>query len=561
MTVRLLVDYFGQPVGSLITRSAAEESQMVTLKMASTDLTGGTTYVAPKPQTQYYDADFTVDASGNTVLAGSSGSIILRGNNPTRTYHPGNNIVNPASFGAGKQIVSMATAAISNVTGSVVRASDQPFATQSGSSIKVSTAGNGLEAFDLTTNAALTASNKWIGFWANSTVPSGTATGDEPYPLCLYFTPNGFVSFAQVAVNIYPGLHYYVVPLPDPIVPSPSWTNVSLPATITTIRFKLNSGGLGGVAATYVDSAGVSINNYAGVGVLWIGDIEVDPPVPKAKFLIDYDDGKWDLVVPGLNTIIDGNGNSKRHSFASYAASYGFPVNAYISTGGLGNNTKNYMDWQAVTRARDEWGVAIGAHSHVHPEQGDIAGAAANAGLRLLGEHGFSLVGAIAQTAGSTGLTYTPTRGNTGIVNDLLLCNETLYKRGFHEATKYLSLPQGGYDIYVNQAINQIGYRVVRGVNGQITHPWAWNTFNANQGGEVLSPQQNVSMSFGLEGGYTEAQIQARVDYIIANGGVGSCYTHTFGSGGAGVQAKYLFDYLAVKKAAGLIDVVSLYEL
>lgn len=63
MTIRLLVDYFGQPVGSLITRSAAEEEQMVSLKLASTDLTGGFAYVTPDPPAQLGPYSFLSDDS------------------------------------------------------------------------------------------------------------------------------------------------------------------------------------------------------------------------------------------------------------------------------------------------------------------------------------------------------------------------------------------------------------------------------------------------------------------------------------------------------------------
>lgn len=504
---------------------------------------------------------YTKDGKGNVVgLFGPDTSVMLLGNNTTRSYHPSSNIINPASYGAGTQIVNMATAPISNITGTVVRATDQPFTTQSGSSIKISTAGNGLETFDLTVSASLTATNKWIGFWASSTVPQ-TATGDEPYPVCLYFTPNGFTNFAQIVVNIYPGLHYYVVPLPDATFTGGAWQGVTLPATITTIRFRFNTGGLTGAASTYVNNAGATVNNYSGVGVAWIGDFEVDPPVPKAKFVICYDDCKWDLVVPGTTALIDGKGETKRHSLVSFAASYGFPINAYVITGGVGDTSRNFMDWGSLTKAQDEWGVSFAAHSHIDAVQGDIPGAAPNAGNRLFGEYGFSLVGATPVTSTSTGLTYTPTRGHAGILNDMLWCNEALYKRGFHEATRHFALPQGGYDIYVNQALDKMGYKSVRGVGSQLSHPWAWNTFNSAGGTEVLSPKVTINSSFALEAGNTEVQIQGFVDYIIKNGSIGSCYTHTFGSGGATTQTKYLFDYLKIKKDAGLIDVVSIYEL
>lgn len=73
MTVRLLLDYYGQPANSLITRSAAEEQDLIDANMASATLTGGTTYTAPTPQTQYEPAQLSTDANGNTVLVGADG--------------------------------------------------------------------------------------------------------------------------------------------------------------------------------------------------------------------------------------------------------------------------------------------------------------------------------------------------------------------------------------------------------------------------------------------------------------------------------------------------------
>lgn len=78
MTVRLLMDYFGQPANSLITRSAAEETQLVNAKMASTDLTGGTTYTAPASNSKYTPAAlFSTDSARNvTGILAPNGTII-----------------------------------------------------------------------------------------------------------------------------------------------------------------------------------------------------------------------------------------------------------------------------------------------------------------------------------------------------------------------------------------------------------------------------------------------------------------------------------------------------
>lgn len=73
MTVRLLLDYYGQPANSLITLTSAEETQLVNAKMASTNLTGGATYTAPAPNTKNIaDANLAIDANGNATLVGAA---------------------------------------------------------------------------------------------------------------------------------------------------------------------------------------------------------------------------------------------------------------------------------------------------------------------------------------------------------------------------------------------------------------------------------------------------------------------------------------------------------
>lgn len=71
MTVRLLMDYLGQPANTLITRSVDEEEDMIAAKMASADLTGGTVYIPPEEQAQYVEVYATTNPDGSTSLVGA----------------------------------------------------------------------------------------------------------------------------------------------------------------------------------------------------------------------------------------------------------------------------------------------------------------------------------------------------------------------------------------------------------------------------------------------------------------------------------------------------------
>ena len=78
MTVKLLMDWPDSRngrqyvAGNLLTTDAGTETGLVNAKMATSDLTGGTNYVAPVPQTQYKTAHLATDAGGNVTGIGSA---------------------------------------------------------------------------------------------------------------------------------------------------------------------------------------------------------------------------------------------------------------------------------------------------------------------------------------------------------------------------------------------------------------------------------------------------------------------------------------------------------
>ena len=78
MTVKLLMDWPDSRngrqyvAGNLLTTDAGTETGLVNAKMATSDLTGGTNYVAPVPQTQYKTAQLATVGGGVSLIAGDT---------------------------------------------------------------------------------------------------------------------------------------------------------------------------------------------------------------------------------------------------------------------------------------------------------------------------------------------------------------------------------------------------------------------------------------------------------------------------------------------------------
>ena len=81
MTVKLLLDYridgLNYKIGNLVTTSAGTEAGLISSKMASSDLTGGTAYVAPVAQVQSTPVTATVNALTGGVRLTASGVPVL----------------------------------------------------------------------------------------------------------------------------------------------------------------------------------------------------------------------------------------------------------------------------------------------------------------------------------------------------------------------------------------------------------------------------------------------------------------------------------------------------
>lgn len=456
--------------------------------------------------------------------------------------------------------IGLSTTVLTSTSGTNVKSTAAPFTTVSNSAIKTTIGTAGTEAYDINFPAfSITPdTDKFIGLWIHRTGSNPVASGGlKPIAVTLYFTSNNFSTFSLVPLLVYPGTHFYVVPL----ITNSVWNqNVT---SISTIRVKTNSGGASGVV--YGSDAGFY---PAGNDAMYLGDIYKSPIPAKAKFIIGFDDCKRDLLIPGdaSTAIVGGDGVNKGHSFTSFAASYGFRVNAYIITGAVLNvNTLalGYLNVRQLCELRDEWGVCFGAHSHTHPQGGDIGGTSGNKGLLLLGPYGYAALGAgpYTFTSTATGITCTATNDSSSIVDDTTTCLDYLYKFGFGSATKYFALPQGSCDYYVNNAIEQFAFTYVRNISNVVPFGRAHNTYQLLPGRELMTPEHGYGAScISLEATLVEADVVDYVDRIIASGAVGSSYVHSFGTGSSAsrLNCKWLFDYLKIKSDLGLIDVVTM---
>lgn len=453
---------------------------------------------------------------------------------------------------------------ISDSVGSNTKVSTAPFATAGGSAIQMDIGGNGTEHFDIDFPAFSInlSTDKFLGVWINRRGCAPIVAGGlKPLAITLYFTGDGFSSFSIMPMLIYPGSHFYAIPTSS----ASAWNQAV--TSINKIRIRPNNAGEPGVL--YGSGAGFY---SAGNDRLFIGDFYKSPTPPKAKFLIGFDDCRSDLLNPGDSTtaIIGGDGVSKAHSFASFVASYGFRLNAWVVTGAVlrADTISNidYLNARQLASGRDEWGICYGAHSHSHPNGGDIAGTSGVQGMRLLGPYGYAALGAgpYTFTTPATGLTVTAANDSSAIINDLSTCLDYLYKFGLGNATKYFALPQGVFDYYINSAIEQFSFKVVRGISNAVPFGAAYNTGRPQNGLELVPPELGASVSsVQIDTTTTEAALHAYVDQVIAAGAMGSSYIHSFASATASIRTncKWLLDYLKVKSDAGLIDVVVLDDL
>lgn len=451
------------------------------------------------------------------------------------------------------QIINIGTATLAHSNGAALQTAAVAFnsdASASGKAIRIPYNASRAQT-DITTSLVMGNSLKRLGMWVYK-------PGSNAITACkLYFTADNFANFSTITFAVYPGLNFYVIPITNGdgafVSPMTTGAGTGMPfgGTCTKIRIKDDNGGTG------IATPALSTGEY-----FEVGDIFSVPP-QKAKFIIGHDDAQFDLLHPGGTATIGGDGVAKIHSYLSFVASYGWRVTAYAIGGAVNNTALSYLRAVDLKECRDKWGAVIGSHSYSHPQQADVGSAASNAGLRLLGPHGYALTGGVAFTASATNLSVTPSNNYTAILNDIQLGAETLRKMGFQSAMEHFATPQGGYDLYVNQALDRMGFKTVRHINSIYAPIYGGLNTAGGSGSELLSAGTNLHSAIQTDNAaVSDADITAYVDKVIDVGGVGTNYAHSWaGSSTTRSKTKVLLDYLKTKELAGLIDVVTVEDI
>ncbi len=140
---------------------------------------------------------------------------------------------------------------------------------------------------------------------------------------------------------------------------------------------------------------------------------------------------------------------------------------------------------------------------------------------------------------------------------------------GINGHEEYFALPQGGWDHFVRTAVERAGIRYTRGIaSPAVTHRsihMGLTNSARPTGGTVSSsphwapgwPEQADAIS--TDQSFSLAQAKAYVDECITNGYTGANYHHSAADSPDVLDG--LLDYLKTKSDAGLIDVVTVWEL
>lgn len=458
--------------------------------------------------------------------------------------------------------VNIGTATLSHANSSNLKAVATVFDVEqsiSGKSIQLPYHASGAYV-DVTVSLVFTAANGALGFWLykppikTGTTPSGLSA------ITVYLTNNGFSTFCRSGLLVRPGLHFYSIPviLGDGTAAEnmlATGTNPTLNGgIITTIRIKNTD-------STFT---GGSYSALPASETIEIGDIFQIVP-PKAKFIFCYDDCKLDLLHPASGTVAGYDGITKAHSYLSFLKTYGWRVSCYAISGAVGGrpiNTRNFLTVNELKEAQSQYGAIICNHSKSHPSASDVSGAATNRGMMLLGPYGYTLTSGATFVSDVTGLTLQPTNDYTAIYNDIVAASEQFLKWGFPSAAEHFAIPQGSVDKYVNEALDKCGFKTVRGIENAFC-PANTDSTCSTIGWELQSSAINLRSSVQTDQtSASDSVFHTYVDNIIAAGGIGTNYCHSFGTNAPSMtQTKALADYLKIKELAGLIDVITVDDL
>ena len=414
MTVRLLLDYLGQPANSLITLSAPEETQLVAAKMASTYLTGGTTYVPPNPPgndvaarifSDDVRADFPAAGKADTFYLDKSTGQYYRWNSATDTYVAVGDSL--AAISAKKDIVQATPGTlVADWSAATIVANGTPGSGSAGlvqtdraptrqAVVGVRLVGDASVRASVTCPFALngaayaapTAQDfKGIAFWAKV---KGRTAGPMMAQLYLGATADPYTGKSLAGTLALPSDgKWHLIFMPRAGVGAQNGSVLFMPPP----EFGPQNGFV--IGTDTLTSIGIR-DNAAGAGYpgmltnaeeLQLGPVYINP-WSRSKFLIRFDDSLHDLIDPVATFTADGV--TQAWSCQTLLAQYGFGSKGtmFHLTRWIGktNPLKTFITQaQMATLAALGWSHCI----QTQQDPADVQGG--GNGLRLMGTTGYA---------------------------------------------------------------------------------------------------------------------------------------------------------------------------
>lgn len=481
-------------------------------------------------------ARFKRDAAGNILGLNGSGDVVRQSALAGLRF--------PSQKQLGAQIIDWGSVATTGGLGTTATTTSFLRGSSVGYSITVTGAGGRIRAGTVGAPLAITGSLiKQLGIFVYN---PGTTT--RALTIYLTKTADTYTAFSNAVIAIRPGAGYYTINRGAFDLGATGGGFAWATDTLNQIQFTATVAGAGDTSAFQTGES------------VYIGGVFMNPCIDtKAKFCIWSDDGKNSNIVPASTSIAGGDGISRKHSIASFVASYGYSYTACIIGSQLGQT--NYLTVDQML-ALQNMGVVIANHCRHFSTASEVSGSTTGDGLRVLGPYGYAL-----SPAGPKTLSYGTVQNDTSLIVSEISDNIAYLESLGVFTGGHFVLPEGGFDQYVCAALDSIAkVRTVRSIGpGRISNLWAQYGFKNNaangQNWRSRKPFFAGGLQLDVSTYAATATIQAYVDEVIAAGGVGNAFLHDFnhtdlGGGLYSDQAlKDLCDYLATKSAT--IDVTT----
>lgn len=517
MTIRFLRFWNGNPEGSIATLSAVEESRLIGLGIATSNLNA----IQSGPN---FDSMADFNAAGGASGMGD-GTYNIGGSMYTvkdgGLYNP-NRLTTPKgrAFGGnyGRR-VNIWASALSGSAGTVALVAGQMPPQDEGQTqflriTQNSTPSYGQRITDTADYIPTSRITTSCGFWANN--PTNKHLGLS-------------IIFFNVAAN--KQLNYTCS-----VKPTNGWEFFTCSgfAIVGSTPWTFGTDAIHIVRAGQNDTWGAwSAGDYVDVGAIYT------ETKGRPRFLICNDDGTYTINRHFAATDVT---PASGRSFRQIVEHYGFKGTLYIVPSLI--NTNGYLTKNELLDLYNS-GWAIGSHSWTHP-------AYSNRGLTSLGPVGFADV--------NDPYHNVATNDDTAIYNDVYKGIVELGKLGIPNPDRLFAIPQGTYDDYVRSAVIRCGIKHVRGVGSyndiktlSIGNPTG---LDAQSGTKNQSGWIHQYESIQTDGATTDVQVKSYIDDLITIGGTGANYHHGLISANAVVLDSVL-SYLKTKSDAGLISVMT----